>query len=58
MAFPGGAAAKRIVLETIGWVLVLSGCIALGLLAYSYWKYRVQGVAPPEPRQADDLSPD
>jgi uncharacterized protein (TIGR02611 family) len=45
-----------------GWAtgisLVLSGCIALGLLAYSYWKYRVQGVAPPEPRQADDLSPD
>ncbi|MFC7497167.1 MULTISPECIES: PGPGW domain-containing protein [unclassified Nocardioides] len=36
-----------------GISLVLSGFIALGLLAYSYWKYRVQGVTPPESRHAD-----
>ena len=29
MAFPGGAAAKRIVLETVGWVLVVAGIAAL-----------------------------
>ena len=30
-----------------GVTLVLSGFIALGLLAYSYWKYRVKGVPVP-----------
>lgn len=36
-----------------GISLVLSGFIALGLLAYSYWKYRVQGVAVPPPHGED-----
>ena len=31
MRFPGGAAAKRIVLETVGWVLVVAGAAALVL---------------------------
>jgi uncharacterized protein (TIGR02611 family) len=31
-----------------GISLVLSGLIALGLLGYSYWTYRVKGVRPPE----------
>lgn len=35
-----------------GISLVLSGLIALGLLGYSYWKYRVQGVAAP-PRHGE-----
>ncbi|MDF1605338.1 PGPGW domain-containing protein [Nocardioides sp. YIM 152315] len=39
-----------------GISLVLSGLIALGLLAYSFWKYRVQGVRPPESRRADDAT--
>jgi Putative transmembrane protein (PGPGW) len=29
MRFPGGAAAKRVVLETVGWVLVVAGIAAL-----------------------------
>lgn len=31
MGFPGGAAAKRIVLEVVGWVLVVAGIAALVL---------------------------
>lgn len=31
MRFPGGAAAKRIVLEVVGWVLVVAGVAALVL---------------------------
>ena len=31
MGFPGGAAAKRIVLEIVGWVLVVAGIAALVL---------------------------
>ena len=31
MAFPGGAAAKRIVLEVVGWTLVVAGIAALVL---------------------------
>jgi hypothetical protein len=33
-----------------GYTLVLSGLIALGLLAYSYWIYRVKGHPVPGPR--------
>lgn len=29
MGFPGGAAAKRIVLETVGWLLIVAGIAAL-----------------------------
>ena len=36
-----------------GFTLVLSGLIALGLLVYSYWIYRVQGHPVPERRQDD-----
>lgn len=31
MKFPGGAAAKRIAIETVGWVLVVAGLAALVL---------------------------
>ena len=31
MGFPGGAAAKRVVLEVVGWVLVVAGIAALVL---------------------------
>jgi uncharacterized protein (TIGR02611 family) len=31
MKFPGGRAAKRIVLETVGWILVVAGIAALVL---------------------------
>jgi hypothetical protein len=31
MAFPGGAAAKRIVLEVVGWILIVAGIAALVL---------------------------
>lgn len=31
MAFPGGTAAKRIVLEVVGWVLIVAGLVALVL---------------------------
>jgi hypothetical protein len=31
-----------------GVTLVLSGLIAEGLLAYSYWQYRIKGIAVPE----------
>ena len=34
MAFPGGAAAKRIVLEIVGWVLVVAGIAALILFSF------------------------
>lgn len=40
-----------------GISLVLSGFIALGLLAYSYWKYRVQGVPVP-PLHDEDAATD
>lgn len=39
-----------------GISLVLSGLIALGLLAYSYWTYRVKGVPVPERRRGEDPS--
>lgn len=36
-----------------GITLILSGLIALGLLGYSYWTYRVKGTPVPEGRHAD-----